>query len=172
MGKPILIPFENKRVTLRLLEKTDLPLTLIWRNQDHIRTWFLHTDVILKENHYAWFERYKELDNDFVFVILAKDLENAPPVGQISLYDINWKLGKAEFGRLMIGELLAKGKGYAKEATRLLVEQGFSAMGLKEIYLEVKLDNQSAISVYRSVGFVETARKDGLALMSISLKNN
>ncbi len=171
MLKRDLAPVEGERVVLRLLEEADLPLTLSWRNQDHIRTWFLRTDVILEKDHYAWFERYRDLDNDFIFVILAKDL-NHIPVGQISLYDINWNTGSAEYGRLMIGDPLAKGKGYAKEATRFLLEYGFMQMGLKEIHLEVKEENEPAIAVYKTAGFFEIARKNGLVWMSVSSKDN
>ena len=166
MTKRELPIIENDRIILRLLESTDLPLTLSWRNQDNIRKWFLNTDVILAEKHVAWFERYKELDHDFVFVILAKDLGTIP-VGQISLYDIDWNAKAAEFGRLLIGEALAKGKGYAKEATHLLVKYGFDILGLQQIILEVKSDNKSAIAIYQAAGFIETSKKDGLLVMSI-----
>ena len=168
MPKPELPPFEGDRIILRLLEKTDLPLTLSWRNQDDIRKWFLNTDVILKENHVAWFERYRQLDHDLVFIILAKDLDNIP-VGQISLYDIDWSAKTAEFGRLMIGEPLAKGKGYAKDATRYLLECGIHSLGLKKISLEVKDDNEIAVAIYRTVGFTEISRKNGLVVMSIQV---
>jgi len=166
MLKRDLAPVEGEHVVLRLLEEADLPLTLSWRNQDHIRTWFLRTDVILEKDHFAWFERYKDLDNDFIFVILSKDL-NHIPVGQISLYDINWNTGSAEYGRLMIGDPLAKGKGYAKEATRFLLEYGFTQMGLKEVHLEVKEENLIAQKIYLDCGFVETDRENQLVRMKI-----
>jgi RimJ/RimL family protein N-acetyltransferase len=162
-----LSPIENERAILRLLERDDLPLTLAWRNQDHVRKWFLNTDVILEEKHVAWFERYKELDCDFVFIILAKELGNIP-VGQVSLYDIDWNAGAAEFGRLLVGEPLAKRKGYAKDATRLILKYGFETLGLKNIMLEVKDSNEAAISIYRTIGFTETSKKNGLIVMTIS----
>jgi diamine N-acetyltransferase len=167
MPKRYLLPIEDEQIVLRLLEKADLPLTLSWRNQDHIRKWFLNTDVITEEKHYAWFERYDGLDNDFVFLILAKELGNKP-VGQISLYEVDWQGMTAEFGRLMIGLPAAKGKGYAKQATRLLLEYGFEQMRLIEIHLEVKEDNAPAVSIYRAAGFTETSKKDGLITMSIA----
>lgn len=166
MPKRDLPPFEDERIILRILEKADLPLTLSWRNQDHIRKWFLNTAVISEEQHYAWFERYEELDTDFVFIILAKELGNIP-VGQISLYGIDWQVNSAEFGRLMIGHPAAKGKGYAKQATRLLLAYGFNQMGLKEIHLEVKEENEPAIAIYKAAGFVEINKKEGLLRMSI-----
>jgi RimJ/RimL family protein N-acetyltransferase len=166
MPKRTILPIENERVILRLLEMGDLPLTLSWRNQDHIRKWFIHTDVIQDEKHYSWFERYRELDNDFVFMILAKDLENQP-IGQISLYNINWETGSAEYGRLMIGNPIAQGKGYAKQATMLLLDFALNTLKFKEVFLEVKSDNMSAMAVYKSAGFVTTKSSAGLITMVI-----
>lgn len=167
MFKRDLGPFESERVTLRLLEEEDLPLTLFWRNQDHIRTWFLRTNLILEKDHYTWFKRYKELDNDFIFLILAKEL-NHTPVGQISLYDIDWITGIAEYGRLMIGHSDARGKGYAREATILVLRIGFEKLGLKEIHLEVKEENLLAQKIYLDCGFVEMERANKLVQMKIS----
>jgi diamine N-acetyltransferase len=143
---------------------------LSWRNRDEIRKWFLNTAVIPADGHYTWFERYQELDNDFVFLILAKDLGNSP-VGQISIYGIDWDAGTAEFGRLMIGESRARGQGFAGEATRILLDYCFGILKLKEITLEVKEDNEAAIAIYRSTGFSETARGNSLVMMSIRSKD-
>ena len=166
MAKRELPALEGDRTILRLLKPADLPLTLSWRNQDQIREWFLNTAIITAEGHYTWFERYQELDNDFIFIIVAKELDNLP-VGQISLYGINWDNQTAEFGRLMIGELQARSKGLAKEATYLLLDFGFRVMNLKEIVLEVKENNEVAIAIYRTAGFNETSREMDLVRMSI-----
>jgi len=159
-----LSPLVGDRIVLRLLEQNDLPLTLLWRNQDTIRKWFINTDVIQEEKHLAWFERYTKLDNDFIFVILAKDLDNLP-VGQVSLYNINWEIGRAEYGRLMIGNPIARGKGYAKQATALLLESAFNILNLNEVFLEVKLDNKLAIAIYESAGFIITEQSSDLISM-------
>lgn len=165
--KRTVYPIEDERVILRLLEKNDLPLTLSWRNQDHIRKWFLNSDVISQQTHNAWFERYAALDNDFVFIILAKDLNNVS-VGQISLYDIDWNVGGAEYGRLMIGHPEARGKGCARHATNLVLRIGFEQLGLQEIHLEVKEENFLAQRIYLDCGFVETYKRDRLVQMKIS----
>ena len=168
MAKRKLHVIENDRIVLRLLEYADLPLTLSWRNRDEIRKWFLNTAIIPIDDHYAWFERYQELDNDFVFLILAKEIQNIP-VGQISLYAIDWKMKTAEFGRLMIGEPRAQGKGIAKNATQLLLSYSRDVLGLDKIFLEVKEKNKVAISIYKSSGFVERDNKDGLIIMDVRL---
>ena len=166
MPKPNIVNFENNKIILRLLKRKDLPLTLSWRNQDNIRKWFLNSKTISEDVHNSWFKQYKRLDNDFVFIILAKELDNIP-IGQISLYKINFRIGTAEYGRLIIAHPDARGKGYAKQATNLLLEIGFKYFYLKEIYLEVKKDNYRARKVYLDCGFIETGIKNCLIEMKI-----
>ena len=57
------------RIRLRLLEEQDLPQTLAWRNQDHIRRWFFSSERLTPEQHAGWFARYRQRDDDFVFII-------------------------------------------------------------------------------------------------------
>lgn len=158
--------YEDERIVLRLLKDADLPLTLSWRNQDDIRKWFLNSDVISEEKHRAWFKKYSELANDFVFIILSKELGNIS-IGQISLYNIDWNTGKAEYGRLMIGHPDARGKGYARHATNLVLRIGFEYLKLKEIHLEVKEDNFPAQKVYLDCGFTEISKGNQLVKMKI-----
>lgn len=155
---------ESGRLRLRSLTVADLPMTLAWRNQDAIRKWFFHSEIISPEQHRAWFESYQEKDNDFVFVIEEKRvLQRA--VGQVSLYNIDWEKKRAEFGRLMIGDSEARGLGLAQEATRILIEFAERELGLREIYLEVYADNLPAIAVYRACDFSIAKTQGGVLYM-------
>ena len=164
MSKRAIPVMVNGPVRLRLLEERDLAATLAWRNQDHIRKWFFHSAVIAPEQHRGWWERYRDRDDDFVFVIEETETLRRP-VGQVSLYNIDWATRRAEFGRLMIGDTEASGKGLARLATERLVEEGLGPWGLVEIYLEVLADNAPALAIYRSCGFVETGRKGDTVMM-------
>ena len=90
------------------------------------------------------------------------------PVGQVSLYNIAWAEERAEFGRLMIGDPQARGKGLAKQATQLLLDMAFDQLHLNEVYLEVLEGNQSAIAIYRQCGFQPSACYNNLLKMSLS----
>ena len=164
MAKRYISPLVSNRVRLRLLEEADLPMTLTWRNQDHIRQWFVHSAVLTWEQHHTWCQQYFQHDNDFIFII-EDHQEPHRPVGQISLYNIAWGRQRAEYGRLMIGEASAAGKGFAKEATRLLLDHAFGPFGLAEVYLEVFAQNAPAIAIYRGCGFREVAEQNGLKQM-------
>ena len=169
MPKPPIIPLEHGRVRLRLLQEADLPMTRDWRNQDHIRRWFLRSDIITPEQHERWWQAYRDRDDDFVFVI--EETETLlRPVGQVSIYNIDRTAGRAEFGRLMIGERDANGLGLARLATAALVESALTTWGLREIYLECLEDNRAALAVYDACGFLETGRSGGLVHMSRPLR--
>src|SRR5262249_15184568 len=128
MAKRAMSIVAGQRVRLRLLTEADLPMTLAWRNQDHIRKWFLNSNLITPEEHRGWFSKYLARDDDFVFVIEEQQVLRKP-VGQVSLYRIEWQLGRAEYGRLLIGEPDAAGRGLAREATAGVIEDASSRRG-------------------------------------------
>lgn len=166
MVKRRIAPLIGDQVRLRLLGEEDLPMTLGWRNQEHIRKWFVHSDVLTWEQHQRWCAGYFHRDTDFIFVI--EETKSLPkPVGQISLYNIDWEQKRAEYGRLMIGDPEAAGKGLAKAATAVLLNFAFGALGIMEIALEVFSENVPAIAIYRAVGFHEVAESSGLKKMII-----
>jgi len=164
MGKSKIPPIEEGRVRLRLIEKADLPMTLKWRNKDHIRRWFINSEIILANVHNAWYKQYLERDNDFVFIIETRD-DALRPVGQISVYNIDWSTRRAEFGRLIIGEDDARGRQLAQLATKLLLKISFNQFSLKEVYLEVYRENAPAIAVYQKCGFQFCGQHDNLYIM-------
>lgn len=178
MSKRLLPPLIGPRVRLRLLTAADLSLTRAWRNQDHIRKWFLTSRIISTKQHTAWFAAYADTDTDFVFIIDARDERNErnaaaelyTPVGQMSLYNIEWDQKQAEYGRLMMGEADAAGRGLAKEATQLLLAYGFEELGLEEIRLETFSHNTTAIGLYQACGFQQTAEQHGIINMKIQKK--
>jgi diamine N-acetyltransferase len=154
-------PMEKGRIRLCLLRESDLPMTLKWRNQDHIRKWFVHSGVLTPEQHREWFQGYSQRENDYLFII-EEIMDLKKPVGQISLYNIDWGRKQGEYGRLMIGEPSAQGKGLAKEATGLLLHYAFGELDLKGVYLEVFEKNEPALSIYRAYGFQEIFQKGNL----------
>src|SRR5438876_3293579 len=137
MTKRHIEPLARGRVRLRLLDDSDLPMTLVWRNQDRVREWFINSEVIAPEDHRRWFERYITRDDDFVFII-EETQHLLTPIGQLSIYKTDFIQRRAEFGRLMIGEPNALGKGLAKEATLLACELAFTVLGLEELEAYIK----------------------------------
>ena len=152
--------FEAGGVRLRPLASEDLEATLAWRNRDDARKWFKTADRIGLEQHSGWFERYQRKDDDLVFIVEA----NGVAVGQVAVYDIDFKAATAEVGRFLVAPEAA-GKGYLFAACRALVDYCHAKLALRKIYLEVFEDNQRAIRIYDAIGFVGISRKDGLLYM-------
>lgn len=159
MAKRHIAPIVAGRVRLRLLEEADLPMTMTWRNQDGIRQWFFASDRITPEQHHRWFEQYLQRDDDFVFVIEETETF-CQPVGQVALYHVDWAGGRAEFGRLMIGEAAARRRGLGLLATEALTSLALQTWRLREVYLEVLATNIAAVALYQRCGFL-TSHQQG-----------
>jgi len=168
MSKRVIESVEKENLRLRLLQEADLPMTLRWRNQDDIRSWFFHSEVISQQQHLDWFKNYILQGDDYIFII--EEIQNVPrPIGQVSIYHIDWAAQRAEFGRLMIGEQDASGKGHAFKASQMAANIAFFTLGLKEIYLEVLSDNKKAIAIYEKMGFklsVISGDKQSMSLLA------
>ncbi len=65
--------------------------------------------------------------------------------------------GTAELG-ITIGDKAYWGKGYGREAIRLLLDYGFGLLNLRRVYLRVHARNERAIRAYRACSFVEEGR--------------
>jgi diamine N-acetyltransferase len=164
--KNSLSPLPGRSMILHLLKEQDLPLTLSWRNRDDIRFNFKTSDILSLDQHVAWWKNYVTNNRDFVFVV-HETINLNRPVGQISVYNIDLDNREAEFGRLMIGEKEARGKGLAKEATKLVVSWAFNTFQLKRIYLDVFKNNTGAVGLYRDCGFSIYGEDAGLYLMQV-----
>ena len=158
-----LIAFGDGIVRLRLIEERDLETTLSWRNRDAVRIWFKTSDPIPLESHKAWFQRYLEKDNDFLFIVETPG-DPARPVGQASVYDIDWEARSAEVGRFLVAPQEG-GKGYMARACRALIDYCGGELGLDYVFLEVLECNERARRLYERNGFSEEDRHDGLIRM-------
>ena len=151
----------GRRVSLRLLAERDLPMTLAWRNQARIRRWFINSATIMPEHHRRWFAQYYESDNDFVFIV-EESRKLRKPIGQVALYNIDWERKRAEFGRMMIGEPDATGKGLAREATALILDYAFDQFKLEEVEANILRANVRSLSICSSCGMSEVGERDGI----------
>lgn len=80
------------------------------------------------------------------------------PIGDAGLSRIDHYNRTALFG-IAIGEAEYRGRGYGTEATRLVLDYAFNALGLHSVMLGVFEWNVAAIRVYLKVGFKEIGRQ-------------
>ena len=73
-------------------------------------------------------------------------------VGYTGLYHVDHVNKIAEYF-VMIGEAAHRGKGYGTEATRLVLDHAFTALGLGNVLLRVFEYNLAGIRAYEKAGF-------------------
>ena len=84
-------------------------------------------------------------------------LKGSKHIGNIKIDPINLDTGVGEYG-ILIGDKNEWGKGYAKEASQIVIDFCFNILNLKKIELGVKIENINAIKLYKKMGFVEHER--------------
>ncbi|HST50006.1 GNAT family N-acetyltransferase [Jatrophihabitans sp.] len=78
-------------------------------------------------------------------------------IGDCGVFHPDRRGGTAEVG-IGIGDRDYWGRGYGRDAMRLLVDYGFRLQNFRRLWLSVQARNERAIRCYRSVGFVEEGR--------------
>jgi diamine N-acetyltransferase len=151
--------FEFQTITLSLLRHSDLLETLNWRN--NYRTWFNDSNVISLQEHLAWFKQYQQKNNDFVFIARNTDQER---VGQVSVYNIDWKEKHAEFGRVLVNPVFA-GQKYMKKSCEALLHFCQNCLELRYLHLAVKANNKKAIYLYQNLGFTMLNAHEALKIL-------
>ena len=98
----------------------------------------------------AYFENVVKTGKCAQFIISIADGKD---IGTIFIKNIDHKNHNGEYG-IFIGEESARGKGYARFATKEILKYGFEELNLHRIHLTVMADNISAIKSYKNSGFV------------------
>jgi len=162
------------KVYLRALEEADVENLVRWRNDREV------TDSLGGSTFFVSSIREKDwvshvVKNDRNDIRLAICLtETNKHIGNISLTSINWINRSAEYS-IFIGEKEEWGKGYAGDASRLILDYGFKELNLHRIHLTVQIDNQRARKLYQGMGFTEegvlreSVYKNGVYMDMISM---
>lgn len=78
-------------------------------------------------------------------------------IGQCALFNFNESAQTCELG-ITIGDKAYWGRGYGRDAIRLLLDYAFRLRGMRRVYLSVNANNERAIRAYRACGFIEEGR--------------
>ncbi|HEX8981461.1 MAG TPA: GNAT family protein [Ktedonobacterales bacterium] len=106
----------------------------------------------------ADYDRYsKESHPDWVSFIIY-DRATGTAIGGLGLRHIDLAKGLAEVG-IIITRKDYWGGGYGTEALTLVLDYGFTVLGLHNVLLETYAYNERALRSYRKVGFKEIGRR-------------
>lgn len=145
---------------LRPINLGDTVDILRWRNSFDVKKNLYTQEELTKEQH-IWWLNYKVSTGECAqFIIEISEnigTETPVPIGTVFIKNIDYQNNKGEFG-IFIGEPELRGRGYASQATKQILEHAFENLKLNRIYLTVFYDNAPAIKVYEKAGF----EKEGL----------
>ncbi|GLC31055.1 GNAT family N-acetyltransferase [Clostridium omnivorum] len=143
---------KGKKVKLTSINEKDIKSITKWYSDiDFLR--FFDTAPALPKTEVQlgqWIKSVQDSYNSVAFAI--RPIEEEEIVGYIELDKISWIHGVATVG-IGIGTSEHRGKGFAKEALKLLMELAFNELNLHRLQLNVFNYNERAIMLYESLGF-------------------
>ena len=160
--------YEYKNVALKPLSEEDIENLRIWRNDESNCEFLRKLPFITEEMQLGWFRKY-ENDPDEMCFSIYETVRLRRMVGSLSLYDVHET--RAEFGKILIGDREAHGKGIGLAALTAVLHIAFFELKLSEVILHVFSANIPALTVYRKAGFtaVDSHPADGREELTMSI---
>lgn len=136
-------------VTIRPLQEQDAYTSVKWRNDPEVFKYTGNTykNEITLETELNWIRKVMVNKNEYRCAILADGVY----VGNIYLTDIT---EDSAHYHIFIGNKDYWGKGVAKKASEQILNYAFHVLKLQMVFLRVKRQNESAIHLYKKLGFV------------------
>lgn len=144
----------GEKVALGPIRRDLLPLYFKWNNDLEVLATLGEVRPMALEALAEHYERSSKAADEVHFTVYERS--TLRPVGGASLTAITART--ATFN-LVIGEKDTWGRGYGTEATRLVLDFGFNALGLHNIMLVVLSTNQRGIRAYTRAGFRVMGRR-------------
>jgi RimJ/RimL family protein N-acetyltransferase len=141
----------GEKVTLRSVERDDLKTLHVFRNDVEVHV-LADDDPWLPrpfESFVKFFE--KRLESTEPEAWFAIDVDGKM-IGDCGLWDFDVTARNANLG-ISIGERDYWGKGYGRDAVRVLVDYAFQHHNLVKVCLTTTADNGRAIRAYEAAGF-------------------
>ena len=154
--EPPVVNIVGDLVALGPLRRDLLPVYQRWINDfTGVRTLALPPQPMTLEAEAAW---YDGLVTDGTRLFTIYERATWRPIGNTDLRDVDHRNRSASFG-ILIGEADARGKGYGTEATRLVLDYAFTALGLHNVLLTCYEFNLAGKRAYEKAGFKEIGRR-------------
>ena len=158
-----IINIVGRLVALGPIRQDLVPTYTRWMNDfAMLRTLGQPVRPMTQEREQGWYDGATRADDMFTFTIYER--ATGVPIGNTSLMSVDWRNRTAEYG-ILIGEADARGKGFGTEATSLMLDFAFTALGLHSVYLRVFEYNLGGQRAYARAGFQEVGRRRESHLM-------
>lgn len=149
---------EGKNLDFKPLSREYLDLYVKWLNDLEVNKFLgpIIGSLFTREKGEEWYEEMKDQGDRRIFTLHLKERDGGP-IGYCGLYDIDHRHKRASI-QVIIGEKEYQNRGLGTEATRLLLDYGFSALGLESVNLSLMDANERAKQVPKKLGFREAGR--------------
>ena len=138
----------GKKVDCVPLSVNDTAFVLKLRNDPEVAAGFFSDPPLYDFIHQKWLS---SVEPESLYFTIRDKSNNQ--VGWISLTNVSYRHQKGEYGIALLPEY--QGKGYAKEASALLIDYVFNNLPIRKIVLKAFTSNVSAIKLYEKLGFIQ-----------------
>lgn len=136
---------KGKFVTLRAIEKEDLPILKKWANTPEIQYWLGGWHFPINENdQLKWFASLSSSSLNQRFIIETEDLG---VIGTANLVNIDWK-NKNAFHGMLLGDKNIRGKGYGSDTVEAIMKYAFEELGLERLDSSIIGYNEASKKLY------------------------
>ncbi len=144
----------SEEIKLSSIKESDIDAIVEWFDDYEFLTYFDMLPAIpqIKEQVNETLEYFTKPQNRIIFAI--RHIASKKIIGITGLDDIQWNNGTATLF-IGIGDKEHTGKGYGKEALKMLINFGFYELNLHRLQLSVIAYNERAIGLYEGIGFVK-----------------
>jgi RimJ/RimL family protein N-acetyltransferase len=135
-------------------EKSDLIILRNTREED--LGFVIHCEYLPENAQYVgqWTKEQhrSSLFQEDILHLIVEERATKQPVGYVIIAGITNSNKNVEFRRIVIS---SKGKGIGRETIKLIKKIVFEQLNVHRLWLDVRLKNQRAQSLYRSEGFIK-----------------
>ena len=149
---------KGEMVYLRMVEPEDALDLLLWENNPE--NWKVTDTEVPFSLHgmQQLIEQQQQFRSSGQLRFIICDMVTNKSIGTVDLYDADFKNGNASVG-ILIALPEERGKGFAKEALKLLIEYVKSIFDFHNLVASIQEDNTSSIKLFESIGFVQVGRR-------------
>ena len=138
-----------------------------WRNDPAVSKWMYTNHEIGEEEHHVWFDAMLADVSKVYWKIVADGVA----VGAVFLTGVSSQGSSCEWG-MYLADVNTRGKGVAQAACALSFRYAFNELAVDAVKCEAVAQNENAIGLYESVGYVRTgiqidAVKRGNEMLSV-----
>lgn len=142
----------DDRILLRKPEPSDLEALYNLKNDEYSNSMLVgFNNGYSKEDIKNWITFHNNAQNEVLYLIV--ELESNEVMGHVGLYNIDYRVRKADYAILIANEKY-RGKGYGQLCTSYMLNYAFNKLNINKVELSLLSKNKKALNLYKKNGFV------------------